>query len=310
MSLVEVQRGLAADSGTARSVALSADGRHAYIARDGAIGVFARDDTRGTLTSLGAVEGAFESLALAADDRHLYVAGSDGLSVFERNAVSGEINFVESHQVQGFPVVSPGGEQVYVGNDAGVSVFQRAVADGRLSAPATSPVSLYADHAARFSPDGRHLYASGSPFGGSSVLPIFSRNPDSGALTFLDQIEGLFPSSFANPQSIEVTPDGAFVYATSDSDLILTILARDPLNGGLSIVDTLQEAGGELGATIEIAVSHDGKHLYSVSFLDEAVVVSARDPETGRFDGHRRRARRRRWRVRPLRTVSRGREPG
>ena len=116
-------------------VLVSSDGRHVYVACDGAVVVFSRDAATGLLSYVehqkrlaGGIQGLGSSfgLAISPDGAYLYVVGSTTftVTVFARDAISGTLALVEekTNGVNGvsgmqFPeriAMSPDGVHVYV----------------------------------------------------------------------------------------------------------------------------------------------------------------------------------------------------
>jgi YVTN family beta-propeller protein len=164
--------------------------------------------------------------------------------------------------------VSPDGKNVYTAG--GVSVAQYAVtADGTLSAlsPATVPALNQEGGTAEVgsivvSPDGRSVYAATVPngVGGGSVVQ-FDRAQD-GTLT------AKTPSAvfIGEGQTLAITPDGQYLYATSDDHDIeqLTVNAFDGTlapNGHVSAT----------GYTVGLAVSPDSKTLWATNVDGDTV---------------------------------------
>jgi 6-phosphogluconolactonase (cycloisomerase 2 family) len=135
---------------TARSVTVSQDGAHVYVAgtADDAVAVFSRSPTGGELTFVHAVkdenqggtadglDGA-RSVVVSADGAYVFVAGSaeQAMAVFTRDETTGELTFAEVHRnfysnVRGLDgatsiAVSGDGKHVYVAGftDDAVVVF-------------------------------------------------------------------------------------------------------------------------------------------------------------------------------------------
>jgi DNA-binding beta-propeller fold protein YncE len=97
------------------------------------------------------------------------------------------------------------------------------------------------------SPDGRSAYLAAQ---NGRALGVYQRLA-SGKLVPAGSVTGL-----AHPRSVAVSPDGHNVYVGGDE---LWVFARDPLSGGLSLVQTV--AGGANA----LAVSPDGTTLYAGS---------------------------------------------
>jgi hypothetical protein len=107
--------------------------------------------------------------------------------------------------------------------------------------------------AAAISPDGRSLYLVSGSFHGS-VIARFSREPLTGALTYVDCLtgdtdpgptgvlscttipgatHGGYGSGLDEPTGVVVSPNGGHVYVTSGLDQSLVTFARDPATGAL-----------------------------------------------------------------------------
>jgi 6-phosphogluconolactonase (cycloisomerase 2 family) len=201
---------------------------------------------------VGGVDGLDTAIhtATSPDGRHVYATGSDDMAVavFARNSGTGALSFIEQER-NGI-----GGVQGLNGAD-GVVV----------------------------SPDGKNVYVAG--FDDNAVV-TFTRNPSSGALSFLgahtdgvDGVEGLLAA-----EGVALSPDGRYLYVTSyDSDSIVTF-ARDPATGVLTFMGRVQDGVGGVegldGATYSV-VTADGRNLYAVGNLDNSLVAFARDPVTG-----------------------------
>src|SRR3989442_1464249 len=142
---------------------------------------------------------------------------------------------------------------------------------------------LRSAQALALSPDGANLYAAGA---GDSALAVFSRNPATGALTFVEEdkqgtvgIEGLGGAS-----AVAVSPDGLHVYAAGTQDDSVAVFSRDGTSGALFFVererDSVDGVSGLAGVNA-VAVSPDGTNVYAAGGTDDAVAVFSRDSATG-----------------------------
>lgn len=182
----------------ARSVIVSADGAHVYVASslDDAIAIFTRNSTTGALTystlvkdgsgGVDGLNGAY-GVSRSPDGKHVYAVGSsdDAVAVFTRDAGTGLLTYVESHKDDS----QTGGTVSY----------------------------LNAARAIATSNDGSYVFAVSSSDDG---LVIFDRNSTTGALTLneehkdgLSGIDGL-----DGARMVAATGDDVSVYAGSSSD--------------------------------------------------------------------------------------------
>lgn len=151
--------------------------------------------------------------------------------------------------------------------------------------------------AAAISPDGRWLYLVSGNFH-ASVVARFSREPLSGALTYVDCLSGDtdpgptgvlacapiptatrdgYGSGLNQPTGIVISRDGRRAYVTAGLDQSLTTFARDPATGALTFagclssnerathcrqVSTGRHVLDEVGSPL---LSADGRYLYAAA---------------------------------------------
>jgi 6-phosphogluconolactonase (cycloisomerase 2 family) len=136
------------------------------------------------------------------------------------------------------------------------------------------------------SPDNRHVYVTSRR--GDSVT-VFARNPDTGALTFADQLRGKIGNTSSNldgAHGFAISPDGQHVYVASDNIDMLLGLSRDPQAGTLALIEEFTDnmAGVDgLQNGWSIAVSPDGHNVYVAGFDDDSLAVFSRDVASGRL---------------------------
>jgi DNA-binding beta-propeller fold protein YncE len=119
----------------------------------GAVSVFARDPSNGTLTHLHALfdGGAHDgeglvtgldsptSVAVSPEGDHVYVAASNGVSTFERNCDSGRLTFLRTHVLAEEATVPTSlalgseGQSAFVTAGGALVAFSRNVSDGVLT---------------------------------------------------------------------------------------------------------------------------------------------------------------------------------
>jgi 6-phosphogluconolactonase (cycloisomerase 2 family) len=264
LSFVEVQRdgvdgvdGL----GGAYSAAVSPDGKHVYAAgsTDNAVAVFSRDATTGSLSFVEAQKNGVagvngltgaSGVAVSPDGKHVYATGGgdSALAVFARNASTGALSFVEYQQ-------------------DGISGV-----DGLLGANSVA-----------VSPDGKHVYATGQS---DNALAVFSRNPTTGALTFVeaqkDGVGGVYGLSF--PLDVTVSPDGKSVCVAGEGESAVAVFGRDAATGSLGFVEAEVDgvAGVDgLSGAYSVAFSPDGRYVYAAGYGDSAIAIFRRDAATG-----------------------------
>lgn len=215
----------------AGGVVVSPDGEHVYVTAelDDSIVVFDRIPLTGGLVYVAGVTGAAvdrpSGIAMSPDALHVYVAntGNDSVAVYSRDPGTGLLTLVEEEE---------DGVAGVVGLDGAVGVT--------------------------VSPNGAHVYVVGE---GDDGVAVFSRNPVTGALTFVERELGdaLFSRRLT---SVVVSKDGTHVFAAGRSRDAVVLFDRDTSTGALTFVD-----GEKLEGAMSLAVSPDGLHAYSGSLL-------------------------------------------
>src|SRR5439155_1584342 len=135
------------------------------------------------------------------------------------------------------------------------------------------------------SPDGKQVYLAGEL---DNALAVFSRDPATGALTFVeverDAVGGV--AGLKGAHAVVVSPDGAHVYVASSVDDAVAVVSRDATTGKLTFVEAQREgANGVTGlaGARAVTVSPDGANLYVAGATDDALAVFSRDAATGRL---------------------------
>jgi len=283
----------------ARAIAFSPGGEHAYVAafNDHAL-VFERDPQSGALNPVqdlmdgeDGVDGlnAAVAVAVSPDGANVYYAANydHGVSAFQRDPGSGQLTWLQVLKnglggVSGLGepnglTVSPDGQNVYVAAELkSVAVFARDPGDGQLAfvhaakdgVEGTS--GLDGAFSVAVSPDGKNLYAAAYKGSGAA----FARDPDTGALSFLQNIG-------VSGRSATVTGDGKHVLVAAGSTL--KVYDRDAGTGEITLLQTLQNDDGVQGLSgvRSVVVGPDGETVYTAADSESAVTVFVRDPAGG-----------------------------
>ena len=133
------------------------------------------------------------------------------------------------------------------------------------------------------SPDGKQVYVAGEL---DNALAVFSRDPATGALTFVevehDTVGGV--AGLKGAHAVVLSPDGAHVYVASSVADAVVVFSRDAASGALSFVETKRDNKGKvngLNGAESVAVSPDGLHVYVAGRNDNAIAVFERDVASG-----------------------------
>jgi DNA-binding beta-propeller fold protein YncE len=162
------------------------------------------------------------------------------------------------------------------------------------------PGPFMGSQAIAISPDGRSVYVAASE---SDAIAIFARDPQSGALRQAKGKAGCAAAQAAHgcavaigligPNSVAVSPDGRYVYATSREGASVTSFHRNRKTGALKqlppsssgCISSLPIPGCAAGRALSgpdvVAISPDGRNVYVGSFFGNAVASFARNPASG-----------------------------
>ena len=276
-----------------RAIALSPDGRNAYVAssRSDAVAVFARDAKSGALTQLQGTAGCVaaeaaegcaaatglngpNSVALSPDGRNVYATSreSNSIAVFRRNPATGALSQLPGAAgcISGLPIPGCGSGRALVGPDV-VTV----------------------------SPDGNNVYV-GSFFG--NEVAVFARDQATGALTQLSGTAGCVAETSGGgcavglalgaPEGMAISGDGNSVYVASALSNAVAVFSRNPSSGALTqatdgsgcIVNAALAGcvtGLQLGGANAVAVSPGDDDVYVTSLLSNSVTSFGRAGTTG-----------------------------
>jgi serine/threonine-protein kinase len=244
-------------------VAVSPDGRHAYVTNNNSGSVSVIDTDSDSVTATVTVGTAPSGIAVAPDGRHAYAtnqaSGSVSVIDTDSNTVTATIPV---GQGPGDIAVSPDGRRAYTTNrlSGSVSVIDTGSTTVTATVPFTNPWDV------AVSPDGRRAYISDA-VDSVSVL-------DTATNTIIARI----PAG-SRPEGVAVSPDGRHVYASN------------AWSHSVSVIDT---ASNNVTATVslsfydatEIAVSSDGRRAYTaggVSTHEILVIDTATNTVTAKI---------------------------
>ncbi len=274
-----------------RAIALSPDGRSAYVAssRSDAIAIFRRNTRTGKLTQPKGAAGCIaakgashcataigldgpNSVAVSADGRNVYATsrGSNTIGAFHRNRSTGALTQLPASAgcISGLPVPVCAAGRALVGPDVVV-----------------------------ISPNGASVYV-GSFFG--DAVAVFDRDPASGALTqpgdttgcIAEAISGCAPGiALGAPEGMAISSDGTSLYVASALSNALVTLARDTATGTLS--QASDGSGCIAGAALTGCVTgvqlsganavafNPGGDVYVTSLFSNSVTAFARSRASG-----------------------------
>ena len=300
----------------ARSVAVSPDGNHVYVASffDGAVAVFSRDRDTGKLTFIEAkkstdpdvfyLNGA-SAVTVSPDGFHVYVGAyvNDAVVTFSRDPATGALNWENvaldgAGDIDGLEgvrsvTVSPDGSHVYAGGaiDDAVAAFSRDGSTGELTF-----VQVHKDtdpgvdgldqvESVAVSPDGGNVYAAGQD---DDAVAVFSRDGSTGELTFVEVHKETDPGvdGLNGAHSVAVSADRAHVYVIGTDSYAVAAFSRDGATGALSYIGRWMDGiGGVEGMYLPyaVALSPDGANAYVAAYGEGAVTTFSRDPATGQL---------------------------
>jgi 6-phosphogluconolactonase (cycloisomerase 2 family) len=292
-----LKKGSGAEEGLSGALmtAVSPDGKHVYAIGywEASLVVFEREARTGKLSFVeckkdgrDGVKGLEQarSIALSPDGKNIYVAGYNDhtLAIFRRAGDSGRLSFVQTIKkgAEGIDslkgasgvAVAPDGRQVYATglDDGTLTVFNREPDRGRLS---LAEVFKYTDkgleglegaiHVA-LSPDGRFVYVAGFR---AHAITVFKRDVTSGRLSFVEihKNEVQDVEDLGGVDCMVLSPNGNYLYATSDMNHALIVFSRDKNSGKLFFKKAYQNGKDgvqDLHAPRYMTISADNRHLY------------------------------------------------
>jgi 6-phosphogluconolactonase (cycloisomerase 2 family) len=248
-------------------------------------------------------------VAVSPDGEYLYAVGltDNAIATFSRTP-SGRLEFVELDRdgedgVDGMLsptslVISPNGRSVYVTgtDDQGTLVtFRRNRQTGALTyqgflEDGVDGVDGLANACCQtaIAPNGRTVYVAA---GGDSAISVFRRNPETGALTFLEaELDGEHGvSGLDGAIGVVVSPNGENVYAigyggdASDGSLVTFKRKAD---GTLRFLNVRHDDAGQTRGLADpccsLAISPNGRTIYVPGEGDHSIAAFKRSKKTGK----------------------------
>ncbi len=248
----------------AYGIAVSPDQKHVYSASVGldTLFAFARNAFSGVLSPIAEYvdgQGGVQDMnspvgpVVSPDGAHVYVLG-EGVNIFSRDAQTGELAYVGviTDGIDG-PVgliglneisISPDGQHLYVVQSYApeLSVFSRDSQSGLLTLVETHTDgqaglgSLDDADQVAVTPDGGQVLVTARI---DEALTVFSRNPLTGALTYLEHHTNgqAGVTGVADGVSLAVSADGKNVYVASRDEDALAVFTRNPATGRLTFLE-------------------------------------------------------------------------
>jgi 6-phosphogluconolactonase (cycloisomerase 2 family) len=292
-----LKNGSGAEEGLAGAImtAVSPDGKHVYALGylDASLVVFEREPRTGKLSFIeckkdgrDGVKGLerSRSMALSPDGKNIYVAGNNknALVVFERDNQNGKLTFrqlikkgadnIDSLAGATCVAVSPDNRHVYATgyNDGTLTVFNRDIDRGTLSLleafkyNAKGMDSLEGAIHVALSSDGHFVYVAGFR---ANAVTVFKRDAATGKLVFVEvqkngvkDIDGL-----CGIDSLVLSPNGKYLYVSSDIESALSVFSRDANTGKLTfkkVYKNGKDGVQDLFSPRYMTISADSRHIY------------------------------------------------
>lgn len=276
--------------------------------------LFSRNPENGTLTYLSKVTpmennaGELDfpiELRFSPDSRFVYVGCDTSLEVLQlqNDKLMGVQSEIAGGEVSGLRDVdvSPDGKYLYTTGGGSLLVFNRDEETGlvsllqKLHQRDDRLSTLWGVCSVSCSADNRHVYLSAGRFTNRSAVTALRREDD-GKLSVIEawappgdpgddpdadsaiKPKALGPDDFAGGNEIEVSPDGAEVWALgTDSDTAVRF-QRDPESGCLTYIEPFSLKGDpEKSGPAGLCFSKDGRFVYIADEQENALVVIQRD---------------------------------
>jgi YVTN family beta-propeller protein len=250
-------------------VAVSPDGRTAYVSNFGRYSVYPANDTLhdkagNSITVIDLVDRKVKAtfdldthtgphgMIVSHDGKLLWATSETPQAILEMDTATGKIlhvwntNQVRSHMI----VTTPNESKFYVTNtvSGSVSVVERSTGEVKILAtgPGTEGIAI--------SPDGKEVWAASRTDAKISVIS-----------TATDSIVASFPTGGKSPKRLAFTPDGSQLWVTNSGGSLVTVFdARS--RELLSSVTTDKDPSG-------VSISSDGRRAYVTNSAANVLTV-------------------------------------
>jgi YVTN family beta-propeller protein len=261
------------ESNSATLVAITPDGKRAYVSHDNAVSVIdTATDTVSATIPVGKNPGRG---AITPDGKHVYVTtGGDTVSVIDTatGVVSATIPVGPAGYGGITVAITPDGKHAYVSHDSTVSVIDTATDTVSATIPVDSGTVAVA-----ITPDGKHAYVTIIGFRDITQQP--SPAPVHGMVSVIDTATGVVSATIpvgAFPYGVAITPDGTHAYVAD----------HDGVVGGGGRVSVIDTATGVVSGVITlgtdnpqgVAITPDGRYAYVTGTNEYSHLPGKEDP--------------------------------
>lgn len=135
-------------------------------------------------------------------------------------------------------------------------------------------------HSINVSPDGKHIYVADL---GLDKLLIYTLDIKTACLRPNNPAEAILKPA-SGPRHIKFRPDGKVVYVVSELDSTITVLARNPQSGALTIIQNISTFPADFKGdtwSAEVCLHPNGRFLYVSNRGHDSIAVFAVDAVTG-----------------------------
>lgn len=286
-----------------KGITSSQDGRFIYVTTgDYAVNTFERNFTTGELTLIDTIVQGNDApyglrdanaILLSKDENHLYLISPrhDAITHFTRNPQTGTLTYVHAYTPDNNfnlpfenPValtISEDNKYIYVavGDNDTLMLLERDTQSGALTEIQSLSDTLNQPHSVELSPDQKHIYVANIQ---NDSISVFERDPSNGTMTFVQSVQhdvnGV--TGLNGAWQTRILNDGLTLLAVSAYSNAITIFNRNPENGQLTFVNSLnanQNNFHGMDEPVNIELSPDNRFIYISSDDGSAITLLKRD---------------------------------